>query len=192
MATAISCRCDKGKGYSLIELMVVLAVVGIVLAIAVPFYVMYKRTVCDGTAEADLNNLKVALANLATEMSENYCTVVGADGNPALKTPANIDWDSTAIASLVGYYGWGGTSRKCDVRVRFVAASGTAGQPGYVPALFQAASALGRRPDGEKSANRWVYRIPAAGGPSLEQIKADPSNWPGYLSRNERSMGCGP
>jgi len=172
--------------------MVVIAVVGIVLAIAVPYYVMYKRTACDATAEADLNNMKAALSNLATEMTEKSCTVAGADGNPALKTPADINWSSSLISSLVGFYGWGGTSHKCDVRVRFVAASGTVGQSSYVPAMFHAASALGRRPDGENSPNRWVYRIPAAGGASPENIKADPSDWSTHISSSDRSMGCGP
>jgi len=183
-------RLREAKGFTLIELMVVVAIIGIILAIAVPYYINYKRTACDTTSKSDIGNLKAALENLATEMTENTCTT-GTTANPRLKTPADISWTTSLVTSLVNYYGWGGTSVKCDTRVRYI--SNGVDSTGATVAVFQAAAFLGRRPDGEASNNRWVYQIPAAGGTDLPVTKGDPGAfWGTFTTKRDMSMGCGP
>jgi len=183
-------KLKDGKGFTLIELMVVVAIIGIILAVAVPYYINYKRTACDTSAKSDVGNLKAALENLSTEMTESTCTTSSA-GGPRLKTPADITWGgpgaSTLISSLVNYYGWGGTSVKCDVRVSFGTAQDATGT---TVQAFKASAYLGRRPDGEASANRFIYMIPAAGGSDLPMSRDDSSGWATYTTRNDTSMGC--
>ena len=56
------------KGFTLIELMVVVAIIGIILAVAIPYYVSYKRAACDRTADADVSRLNVAVERFSNEL----------------------------------------------------------------------------------------------------------------------------
>ncbi len=89
----------KDKGFSLVELMAVCAIIGILTAIAIPYYVAYKRSTCDRVAQEDLANIAAAW--------EKY---INDDSNVNHKAPQDLK-------DLAGeFYGWGGTSTKCDVR----------------------------------------------------------------------------
>lgn len=129
------------KGFTLIELMVVVAIIGIILAIAIPYYISYKRSACDKAAAGDLVQLAAALQRLESDREVVNSTDTGI---------AN----ATQLGYMVGpYYGWGGSTRKCDVRVQLVGEEA------------QACAVNGSHPAGSDS--RYMFRINLAGGTDL-------------------------
>lgn len=132
------------KGFTLIELMVVVAIIGIILAIAIPYYISYKRAACDKAASGDLVQLAAALQRLEADREVVNSTDVGIS-------------DATQLGYLVGpYYGWGGSTRKCNVLVNLVGSPATEAQ---------ACAINGSHPAGASS--RYTFRINLVGGGDL-------------------------
>ncbi len=132
------------RGFTLIELMVVVAIIGIILAIAVPYYISYKRTSCDRAASADISKLGAALERFGNELVDLNCN------NLSVETAVTLEY-------LVGpYYGWGGSNRKCDVRVG-IATNNTEEAWGC--------PLKGSHPIGQDT--RYVYRVTLFGGTDM-------------------------
>ena len=83
----------KQKGFTLIELMIVVAIIGILAAIAIPQFSTYRLKAFNGAAEADLRNLMTAqeAAYADTQSYATIATVEGFDDKP-----------DNAIANLPG------------------------------------------------------------------------------------------
>ena len=74
---------SKQKGFTLIELMIVVAIIGILAAIAIPQFSQYRIKAFNAAAQADMRNLMTAQeAAYADTQSYVAITLTGSDTGP--------------------------------------------------------------------------------------------------------------
>jgi type IV pilus assembly protein PilA len=61
-------RKSSQKGFTLVELMIVVAIIGILAAIAIPQFAAYRQRAFNSSAQSDLRNFKTAME---TDFADN-------------------------------------------------------------------------------------------------------------------------
>ncbi len=81
----------KNEGFTLIELMIVIAIIGILAAIAIPQFSAYRQRSYNASAEADLRNAATAQEAYFVDMQHYANTIGGLVGSTyGLYTSAGV------------------------------------------------------------------------------------------------------
>jgi type IV pilus assembly protein PilA len=134
MLKAIQNRTRDDKGFTLIELMVVVLIIAILIAIAIPTFLGMRRRAQDRAAQSDLRNGYTAAKAFFTD-DESY---TGFTAAVALESEPSLDWEDGPPAVDTREVGIDESTAGTTLQLLRFSQSGTvfciqevAGVPGY-------------------------------------------------------------
>ena len=128
------------KGFTLIELMIVVAIIGILAAVALPAYQDY-------TKKAKMSEVVLAASACRTTITEKYQTANAA--------PGQGNWGCESTAATTKYVNGIATTENGAIRVKAAGIDGATDAFVYLEPLDSGGTALAAASIGTTSVNQW-------------------------------------
>ena len=126
-------KLNNKKGFTLIELMIVIAIIGILAAIAIPNFISYRNKSFCSRAESDANSISAAIADYFAIPTNIDMPVLGSAINVALSGNNTGTIGGTPDAIVVTVTDGSG---RCPENYR-TAMAATATRDGWATGAFQ-------------------------------------------------------
>ena len=94
-------RGSNSKGFTLIELMIVIAIIGILAAIAIPNFIAYRNKAYCSATESDANNIAAAIADYFADPTHNTTPSMADVGGGTLLSTGNTATISPPMNNIV-------------------------------------------------------------------------------------------